>query len=43
MARYPTRVPLHWRSTFLDDRDLFGELAEAAHDDGIVVIDSQEE
>lgn len=38
VAYYPTDVPLHRRSEFLGDRDLFGELAKAAHDDGIVLF-----
>ena len=38
VAYYPTEVPLHRRSEFLGERDLFGELARAAHDDGIVVF-----
>ena len=37
-AYYPTEVPLHRRSEFLGERDLFGDLARAAHDDGIVVF-----
>ena len=38
VAYYPTEVPLHRRAEFLGERDLFGELARAAHDDGIVVL-----
>lgn len=38
VAYYPTDVPFHRRAEFLGDRDLFGELARAAHDDGIVVF-----
>jgi putative glycosyl hydrolase-like family 6 (GHL6) protein len=38
VAYYPTDIPLHRRSEFLGDRDLFGDLAKAAHDDGIVVF-----
>ncbi|MEN3340195.1 MAG: hypothetical protein V7647_3871 [Acidobacteriota bacterium] len=38
VAYYPTDVPLHRRSEFLGNRDLFGDLAKAAHDDGIVVF-----
>jgi hypothetical protein len=38
VAYYPTQVPLHRRAEFLGDRDLFGELSKAAHDDGIVVF-----
>ncbi len=38
VAYYPTRVPLHRRAEFLGDRDLFGELLNAARQDGIVVF-----
>jgi hypothetical protein len=38
VAYYPTEVPLHRRSEFLGERDLFGELARAAHEDGLVVF-----
>ena len=37
MAYYPSRFPLHHRAEFLHDRDLFGEVTKAAHDDGLVV------
>ncbi|MFC7375463.1 family 10 glycosylhydrolase [Brachybacterium sp. GCM10030268] len=30
MAFYPTQIPYHYRSTHLGDRDVFGELVEAA-------------
>ena len=38
VAFYPTKIPFHRTAQFLGDRDLFGELAKAAHDDGIVVF-----
>ena len=37
VAYYPTTVPLHRRSEFLGDRDLFGELRRAAKEDGLAV------
>lgn len=38
VAYYPSRFPLHYRAQFLGGRDLFGELAQAAHQDGLVVM-----
>src|SRR5437879_2604743 len=38
VAYYPSRFPLHRRAEFLGDRDLFGELARAAHEDGLAVL-----
>lgn len=38
VAYYPSRFPLHHRAEFLNGRDLYGELAKAAHDDGLVVM-----
>jgi len=38
VAYYPSKFPLHHRAEFLNGRDLYGELAKAAHDDGLVVI-----
>jgi hypothetical protein len=37
-ASYPSKFPLHYRAPALGDRDLYGELARAAHEDGLVVI-----
>lgn len=37
-AYYPSRFPLHHRAAYLGDRDLYGELARAAHDDGLAVL-----
>ena len=38
VAYYPSAFPLHRRSPHLGDRDLYGELTKAAHDNGIVVV-----
>ena len=38
VAYYPSKFPLQHRAEFLGGRDLYGELAKAAHDDGLVVI-----
>jgi hypothetical protein len=38
VAYYPSKFPLHRRAQFLGDRDLFGELTRAAHEDGIAVL-----
>ena len=35
VAYYPSKFPLHHRADFLDGRDLYGELCEAAHEDGL--------
>jgi hypothetical protein len=37
-AYYPSRFPLHHRAAGLGDRDLYGELAAAAHADGLTVL-----
>jgi hypothetical protein len=38
VAYYPSKVPFHRRAASLGDRDLFGELCRAAHEDGVVVF-----
>jgi len=38
VAYYPSKFPLQHRAEFLGDRDLYGDLAKAAHEDGLVVI-----
>ncbi|MFN7931694.1 MAG: alpha-amylase family protein [Bryobacteraceae bacterium] len=38
VAYYPSKFPLHYRAQFLNNRDLYGELTQAAHDDGIYVM-----
>lgn len=38
VAYYPSKFPLHHRAQFLGGRDLYGELAKAAHDDGLAVL-----
>jgi hypothetical protein len=38
VAYYPSKFPLHHRAEFLGDRDLYGELARAAHEDGLAVL-----
>ena len=38
VAYYPSKFPLHYQAQFLNGRDLYGELAKAAHEDGIVVM-----
>lgn len=38
VAYYPSKFPLHYRAEFLNGRDLYGELAKAAHDDGLFVM-----
>lgn len=38
VAYYPSQVPFHRRAEFLGDRDLFGEILRAAHEDGVVVF-----
>jgi len=37
-AFYPSQVPFHRRASGLGDRDLFGELTRAAHEDGLAVF-----
>jgi hypothetical protein len=38
VAYYPTKIPLHRRAEFLNDRDLYGELAHAAQEEGLAVL-----
>ncbi len=38
VAYYPSKYPLQHRAEFLGDRDLYGDLARAAHSDGLAVI-----
>lgn len=38
IAYYPTKIPLHYQSGFLNGRDLFGDLCHAAHKDGLIVF-----
>jgi len=38
VAYYPSRFKLHYRARFLEERDLYGEITRAAHEDGLVVF-----
>ena len=38
VAYYPSKDPLQYRARTLGSRDLYGELAEAAHQDGLAVL-----
>ncbi|HWX18280.1 MAG TPA: alpha-amylase family protein [Candidatus Binatia bacterium] len=38
VAYYPSRFPLHRRAQFLGERDLFGELVQAARQQGLAVL-----
>jgi hypothetical protein len=38
VAYYPSKFPLQHRAEFLGDRDLYGDLAKAAHAEGLVVV-----
>ena len=38
VAYYPSRFPLHYRAKHLGERDLFGEVAQAAREEGLVVL-----
>jgi hypothetical protein len=37
-AYYPSQFPLHHRPAALGERDLYGELCRAAHEDGLAVL-----
>lgn len=38
VAYYPTQVPLHRQAQYLNGIDLFGDLCQAAHQDGLAVF-----
>ncbi|HWE49159.1 MAG TPA: alpha-amylase family protein [Bryobacteraceae bacterium] len=38
VAYYPSKFPLQHRAEFLGNRDLYGELARVAHEDGLTVV-----
>ena len=38
VAFYPTQIPLHYRSKYLGDRDVFGEMVEGCRKLGMVVL-----
>ena len=38
VAYYPSKFPLHHRAQFLNGRDLYSDLAKAAHQDGLAVM-----
>lgn len=38
VAYYPSKLKLQHRAQYLGDRDLYGELVRAAHEDGLVVL-----
>ncbi|HEY4323904.1 MAG TPA: alpha-amylase family protein [Mucilaginibacter sp.] len=38
VSYYPSKVPLHQPSRFLNGRDLFGELCHAAREDGLAIF-----
>jgi len=38
VAYYPSRFPHHYRACHLGERDLFGEIVEAAREEGLVVL-----
>jgi len=38
VAYYPSKFPLHRRAQFLGNRDLLGELVDAAHRDGLAAL-----
>jgi len=38
VAYYPSADPLHHRAAYLGDRDLYGEIVQAAREEGLVVL-----
>lgn len=38
VAYYPSKIPLHRQAQYLAGRDLFGELCNSAHEDGLAVF-----
>jgi len=38
VAYYPSKVPFHRQAQYLGNRDLFGDLCRAAHEDGLAVF-----
>lgn len=38
VAYYPSKVPLHRQAEYLSGRDLFGDLCQAAHQEGLAVF-----
>jgi Hypothetical glycosyl hydrolase 6 len=38
VAFYPSQIPFHRRAEFLNGRDLYGELVQAAREEGLVVV-----
>ncbi|MEP6948541.1 MAG: beta-galactosidase [Ginsengibacter sp.] len=38
VAYYPSKIPLHRKAEYLGDKDLFGSLCHAAHEDGLAVF-----
>ncbi len=38
IAYYPSKYTLHNRATFLNDRDLFGEICQAAREEGLAIV-----
>jgi hypothetical protein len=38
VAYYPSKIPLHRQAQFLEGRDLFGSLCQAAHEENVAVF-----
>jgi hypothetical protein len=38
VAYYPSRFPLHYRASYLGERDLYGEIVAAAREEGLAVV-----